>query len=159
MVRALALQRMRIETIQAADEFALDAMMVRTIRTSVRLDAMEMADAIDNVRANMQWALSNAAQCVHLKCVDDGRIVGAVLVKHFWNLCSLFIEPGYQRRGLGRSLVEEAIKQCARQNERPYIKVVAAPNALDFYRAMGFTLSEDSKRGASSPMVLPLEPR
>lgn len=147
---------MRIETVEDSDAFALDAMMIRTIRTSVRLDETEMDDAIDNVRVNMHWALANAAECVHLKCVDDERIVGAVLVKRFWNLCSLFIEPSYHRRGIGRGLMEEAIRQCAAKNERPYIKVVAAPNALAFYQALGFTQSEDLKRGASTPMVLHL---
>jgi GNAT superfamily N-acetyltransferase len=80
-----------------------------------------------------------------------------VLVKNFWNLCSLFVEPSYHRRGVGRSLIQEAVKQCAARNEWPYLRVNAAPNAVQFYSAIGFTKVEDARRfGTSTPMALPM---
>ena len=146
---------MKIETVQASDEATLESMMLRTIRTSVRIEAEEMAVVITNVVANMRWAFDHAHQCVHLKCVNDGRIIGAVLVKNFWNLCSLFVEPNEHRRGIGRNLIEEAVRLCAARNERPYVRVNAAPNAVTFYSAMGFAPVDDAKRfGTSTPMTL-----
>ncbi|SIO48066.1 GNAT family N-acetyltransferase [Paraburkholderia phenazinium] len=146
---------MKIEAVQSSDEAALASMMLRTIRTSVRIEADEMAAVITNVLANMHWAFDHAHQCVHLKCVVDGRIAGAVLVKNFWNLCSLFVEPGDHRRGIGRSLIEEAIRQCVPRNERPYVRVNAAPNAVEFYSAMGFTRVDDKTQlSTSTPMAL-----
>jgi GNAT superfamily N-acetyltransferase len=146
---------MKIETVESSDEAALASMMLRTIRTSVRIEADEMAAVITNVLANMHWAFDHAHQCVHLKCVVDGRIAGAVLVKNFWNLCSLFVEPSDHRRGIGRSLIEEAIRQCVARNERPYVRVNAAPNAVEFYSAMGFTRVDDKTQfGTSTPMAL-----
>jgi GNAT superfamily N-acetyltransferase len=148
---------MKIEAIQTTDESSLEAMMLRTIKTSVRVDEAEMNEIVANVLANMRWAFDHAQQCTHLKCVDEGRIVGVVLVKNFWNLCSLFVEPSYHRRGVGRSLIQEAVKQCSVRNERSYLRVNAAPNAVEFYSAMGFTPVEDVRRfGTSAPMALPL---
>ena len=146
---------MKIERVESSDEAALASMMLRTIRTSVRIEADEMAAVITNVLANMHWAFDHAHPCVHLKCVVDGRIAGAVLVKNFWNLCSLFVEPSDHRRGIGRSLIEEAIRQCVARNERPYVRVNAAPNAVEFYSAMGFTRVDDKTQfGTSTPMAL-----
>jgi len=116
---------MKIEAIQTTDESRLEAMMLRTIKTSVRVDEAEMNEIVANVLANMRWAFDHAQQCTHLKCVDEGRIVGVVLVKNFWNLCSLFVEPSYHRRGVGRSLIQEAVKQCSARNERSYLRVNA----------------------------------
>jgi GNAT superfamily N-acetyltransferase len=146
---------MKIETVESSDEAALASMMLRTIRTSVRIEADEMAAVITNVLANMHWAFDHAHQCVHLKCVVDGHIAGAVLVKNFWNLCCLFVEPSDHRRGIGRSLIEEAIRQCVARNERPYVRVNAAPNAVEFYSAMGFTRVDDkTPLSTSTPMAL-----
>ncbi|MEW6343840.1 MAG: GNAT family N-acetyltransferase [Paraburkholderia sp.] len=148
---------MMIEEVQACDESGLEAMMLHTIRTSVRMDEAEMAGVVANVLANMRWAFDHAQQCVHLKCVDEGRILGVVLVKNFWNLCSLFVEPHHHRRGVGRSLIEAAVKRCAPRNERQYLQVNAAPNAIEFYRSMGFAKLEDARVfGTSTPMALPL---
>jgi len=148
---------MKIEDIQTTDESSLEAMMLRTIKTSVRVDEVEMNEIVANVLANMRWAFDHPQQCVHLKCVDDGRIVGVVLVKKFWNLCSLFVEPSYHRRTVGRSLIQEAVKQCAARSELAYLRVNAAPNAVEFYSALGFTPVEDARRfGTSTPMALPL---
>jgi GNAT superfamily N-acetyltransferase len=148
---------MRIEEIQICDESSLEAMMLRTIRTSVRVDEVEMNEIVANVLTNMRWAFDHPQQCVHLKCVEDGRIGGVVLVKNFWNLCSLFVETGDHRRGVGRRLMQETIRQCAARNERPHLRVNAAPNAVEFYRAMGFTTVQDARRfGTSTPMALPL---
>ena len=148
---------MKIEAIQTTDESSLEAMMLRTIKTSVRAEEVQMNEIVANVLANMRWAFEHAQQCVHLKCVDDGRIVGVVLVKNFWNLCSLFVEPSYHRRGIGRLLIQEAIKQCAARSERPYLRINAAANAVEFYRAMGFMPVEDARRfGMSTPMALTL---
>src|ERR1700761_6531256 len=146
---------MKIETVESSAEAAVGSMMSRTSRTSVRIEADEMAAVITNVLANMHWAFDHAHQCVHLKCVVDGRIAGAVLVKNFWNLCSLFVEPSDHRRGIGRSLIEEAIRQCVARNERPYVRVNAAPNAVEFYSAMGFTRVDlKTQLSNSTPMAL-----
>lgn len=149
---------MRIETVDAEDAFELETLMVKTIKASVPIGEAEMREVIGNVTTNLRWALANAAQCVHLTCVDGERIVGTLLVKNFWNLCSLFIDADFQRKGMGRSLMTEAIEQCVSRGTQAHMKVNAAPNAIGFYQSIGFTVSEDlPRRGTSTPMILPLE--
>jgi GNAT superfamily N-acetyltransferase len=67
------------------------------------------------------------------------------------------VDPHHHRRGVGRSLIEAAVKRCAPRNERQYLQVNAAPNAIEFYRSMGFAKLEDARVfGTSTPMALPL---
>lgn len=73
---------------------------------------------------------------------DDGSVVGiAVSARRdlLWILSTYAVDPGYQRRGIGRALLEAAVgygRGCLRG------MVCALPNhpALRLYRAAGFTL-------------------
>ncbi|PTB30026.1 GNAT family N-acetyltransferase [Paraburkholderia caribensis] len=70
---------------------------------------------------------------VHLKCVDGAEIVGVILIKNFWNLCSLFVDPQFQRQGVGRALLADAIRRRVSRNDKGHIKVNSAPTAVQFY--------------------------
>jgi len=97
------------------------------------------SEMAQNVSANVDWWLQNPGECVHLKCVADGRIVGVVLVKNFWNLCSLFVDPSVQGQGIGRLLIESAIVNCRGKSPKSAIWLNSSPNAVTFYRHLGFT--------------------
>jgi hypothetical protein len=47
---------MKIEAIQTTDQSSVEAMMLRTIKTSVRVDEAEMNEIVANGLANMRWA-------------------------------------------------------------------------------------------------------
>jgi GNAT superfamily N-acetyltransferase len=68
-----------------------------------------------------------------------------VLVKEFWNLCSLFVAHDCQGQGIGRSLVNAAIDICRTKSPTGTINLNSAPNAITFYRALGFTPREASQ--------------
>jgi GNAT superfamily N-acetyltransferase len=53
-------------------------------------------------------------------------------------LDAMFVEPGMQRRGIGKLLLEHCI-EAARRRECCALKVVANPHAMYFYRACGFS--------------------
>jgi GNAT superfamily N-acetyltransferase len=71
----------------------------------------------------------------------DGAIVGfAVLLERADGACELdglFVEPEGMRGGVGRRLVEDA-KALARERGATRIDVVANPQAVAFYEAVGF---------------------
>ncbi len=73
---------------------------------------------------------------------QDGVVVGfAVLLQPSGDACELdglFVEPDRMRAGVGRRLVEDA-KQVARERGATRIDVVANPQAVAFYAAVGFT--------------------
>jgi ribosomal protein S18 acetylase RimI-like enzyme len=59
-----------------------------------------------------------------------------------WELDGLFVEPGVQRRGVGRLLVNDAMG-AARAAGVARIDVVAGP-ARGFYEKLGFTVVGDA---------------
>jgi GNAT superfamily N-acetyltransferase len=150
---------MMISEVWSCDERAVEQLMIKVIETSVRADEVEKAAFIANVQKNLRLAINGPLECVHLKCVIDQTIVGVVLVRQFWNLCSLFVAPQFQGTGIGRALIDEAIKQCAMKSGVPYIRVNAAANAVGFYEAMGFkALGNQHGRDSSTAMDLAIQP-
>lgn len=76
------------------------------------------------------------------------KIVGfATIVAHDGNdaeLEGLFVEPDHWRRGIGRALVH-AIEREAIAWGATRLRVLANPNALDFYKAVGFVVLGEEK--------------
>lgn len=117
--------------------------MVRVIDASI--DPAHRDDIVDNVTRNLQaWARDPQAG-VHLVAEDGSGLVGVVLVKAFWNLCSLFVAPEQQRHGIGRQLVHAALQACRGRSPKQAIHLNAAPNAVPFYSSLGFTARESSQ--------------
>jgi|GEM_PF-1142366 len=79
----------------------------------------------------------------------DGTLVGFLRIvtdhAYFYYLCDVMIHPDWQRQGLGRRLVGEAVAECRR---RGYMKIflTSLPGLEDFYRQFGF-------RGTLSPVL------
>jgi predicted N-acetyltransferase YhbS len=74
---------------------------------------------------------------------DGGTLVGfsAILPRADGDteLDGLFVEPGLQRRGIGRMLVEHCLK-AARLAGSKALHVVGNPHAKQFYLACGFDI-------------------
>ena len=78
----------------------------------------------------------------HVRVAEQyGAIAGfAVLLERSGDACELdglFVEPDLMRSGIGRLLVEDA-QRLARDRGATRIDVVANPQALEFYEAVGF---------------------
>ena len=58
-------------------------------------------------------------------------------------LSGLFVEPGDQRRGVGRALVEAAVHE-ARRRGLSLVIVVASPKARAFYEKCGFRIEGEA---------------
>ena len=72
---------------------------------------------------------------------EGGRILGFATVlpgpAPIAELEDLFVEPNRWRRGVGRMLVEEAVRR-ARASGAASLHLIANPNAVAFYAACGF---------------------
>jgi predicted N-acetyltransferase YhbS len=79
---------------------------------------------------------------------QDDVVVGfAVLQERSGDACELdglFVEPDRMRAGVGRRLVEDA-KRIARERGATRIDVVANPQALAFYEAVGFARTGEAQ--------------
>ena len=128
-----------VDDVGPEDAAAIKAFMARVIAESVPQDEALLADLRANVEGHVDWWLAHPGDAVHLQATDEGRLVGVVLVKQFWNLCSLFVDPESQGQGVGRALVDAAVARCAGRSPKQALTLNAAPGAIGFYRAIGFT--------------------
>jgi GNAT superfamily N-acetyltransferase len=142
----------------AADVPELKRFMAEVIAEQVMREEPLFSDLVANMSGNVEWWLKNQDQCVHLKCSVESRIVGVVLVKNFWNLCSLFVAPFMQGQGLGRLLVASAIEACRGKSPKGAVWLNASPNAVPFYERVGFTarVSEQPLPPGFQPMQFAL---
>jgi predicted N-acetyltransferase YhbS len=86
--------------------------------------------------------------------VDREKIVGSSVLQHeheSWSLEHLWVEPAFQRRGIGRALVRRALEEAARQGASR-VEVVADPFAEAFYTRLG------ARRTAQVPAPMPGSP-
>jgi predicted N-acetyltransferase YhbS len=88
---------------------------------------------------------------------QDGAVVGfAVLLERCGDACELdglFVEPERMRGGVGRRLVEDA-RRIARRRGARRIDVVANPQAVAFYAAVGFVpVGEAQTRFGPAPRM------
>jgi N-acetylglutamate synthase-like GNAT family acetyltransferase len=92
---------------------------------------------------------------------QDGAMAGfSVLLERSGDACELdglFVEPGVMRSGVGRRLVDDA-KRIAAQRGAARIDVVANPQAVAFYAAVGFVAAGEAQTrfGPAPRMSLPV---
>ena len=95
-----------------------------------------------------------------LLAIADGNMVGMIGVRDCSYIALLFVERAFQRRGIGRALMGQALDRCrSKGRELREINVRAAPNATKAYESMGFRLTdaEQEVNGVRFvPMVLVL---
>jgi GNAT superfamily N-acetyltransferase len=114
------------------------AVIAAAIRGSVACPEDEACFLIEDIEQSLAAWLAHPQQCVHLKCEVDGELADIVLVKDHWNLTNLFVAPPYQRRGIGRLLLTDAIARCRPVSPRPALLVHSSTVAVGFYRRLGF---------------------
>jgi GNAT superfamily N-acetyltransferase len=145
----------QIIPVEPKDKVEVLDLMARVICTSVTQDVNLQANYIKNVTQNLQWWEANPAMACHLKAMNQQKIVGVILVKKFWNLCSLFVAPEHHRQGIGRALVMAAIEECKGKSEKQAIWLNAALDSIPFYQALGFVPRQSSQ--SQSPGVEPMQ--
>ena len=66
-------------------------------------------------------------------------ILGMLSVIRENHIALLFVDPEYQNKGIGKKLIDEAIRMCVHSNpEISAMTVSSTPNAKSFYVAVGF---------------------
>jgi GNAT superfamily N-acetyltransferase len=92
---------------------------------------------------------------------EDGAVVGFSAIQSRedgdMELDALFVEPGIQRRGIGKRLVEHCA-EIARSKGSTTLHVIGNPHAEQFYLACGFSIigSFQTRFGPGLLMRLPL---
>ncbi|HPQ44731.1 MAG TPA: GNAT family N-acetyltransferase [Syntrophales bacterium] len=75
---------------------------------------------------------------------DQSRIIGMLSVINDSHIALLFVDPLYQGKGIGKNLIDEAIKNCLNRNPAlSAVTVSSSPNAKAFYEEAGFEVLRD----------------
>jgi GNAT superfamily N-acetyltransferase len=70
---------------------------------------------------------------------EDHRLVGLIEMRDHNHIELLFVERAHQRQGIGRDLVELALRICRRHDPAlAEVSVNATPNAVAVYQKLGF---------------------
>jgi len=133
-----------LRTARLEDRAAILALMARVVTVSI--ESMHRAETIENVTQNLEIWCRTPEQCFHFVAESEGEVVGVILVKYFWNLCSLFVAPEAQRCGIGKKLVHLATHACRGKSPKQAIYLNAAASAVSFYKALGFVPRESNQQ-------------
>lgn len=92
-----------------------------------------------DICSGLDWWRENKEQSLLLVCQCNNSILGFVLVKEYWNLSVLFVDPKHQGLGVGRDLVTSVIKLCKNRSPKACLRINSSNYAVPFYKKMGFT--------------------
>jgi predicted N-acetyltransferase YhbS len=145
--------------------------------TTIRLAQVSERDALEQLqrRSSLHGPLYRAQLAAHPDAIDlpveqiatglvrvaeqDGIVVGfAVLLERCADGCELdglFVEPDRMRGGVGRRLVEDA-KRIAAERGATRIDVIANPQAVAFYDAVGFEPAGEAQTRFGSALRMSL---
>lgn len=65
-----------------------------------------------------------------------GRVVGVAGLRRNW-IHSVYVEPSFWERGIGRALVDALLRLAGRRGTRE-LRLLASPDAARFYDRLGF---------------------
>ena len=130
--------RTQLRTARVDDTHAIRSLMSRSITQDVKPTPDQLPALLKNVNANLDAWLAEPASCLHLLALHGESVIGVVMVKDCWNLCSLFVDSAWQGQGIGRQLLEEAALLCIGKSPKQALWLNAAGNAIAFYRKLGF---------------------
>ncbi len=98
---------------------------------------------------------------VVLVASHNRSIVGVLELRDHCHISLLFVEGFHQRQGIGRRLVNEALRMIrVHHPEMREVSVNSSPNAVDAYKRFGFQVTGQLqvKNGIGFvPMILPLD--
>lgn len=94
---------------------------------------------------DVDWALENNDRSFFWITEAGDSILGVVLVKDFWNLSMLFVDPDHHRSGIARQLLSRAIDHCKDKSPKGCLMLNSSNHAASFYRKMGFTQTAEPR--------------
>jgi GNAT superfamily N-acetyltransferase len=129
---------MPIHPVKPDDLPAIRSLIASAVRGSVVESEADANYILADIASALQAWLANPTESAHLKFDSDGKLVGVILVKRFWNLAHLFVLPSHQRGGVGRALVEAALVECRSRSPMGKLMVNSSLAGVGFYLALGF---------------------
>ena len=112
----------------------------------------ELTITKDYINNNIVFVAEKGKQLVgfySIVVIQNDLVSGNVLVKKGFWMEHLFLKPFYQKKGIGRKLMEHALNYCE-ENWIDELKIFVDPHATGFYEKMGATFIENSPSSIES---------
>jgi len=124
---------------QPGEQEIVLALAMRAFDEYVRPDFSDEGVA-EFSRAVHSFLLEHPPGHVVTVAVRSGEIVGMIDVKNNAHISLFFVDPAHMGRGIGRGLVEEAVRSCrAARPDLEAITVHSSPWAVGVYEKLGFS--------------------
>jgi GNAT superfamily N-acetyltransferase len=130
---------MTISNVVQSDLPEVSTLIASSLRHSVVRSEAEAQFIIDDIAKCLDAWVKDPSQSIHLKYTLDHAIGGIILVKKYWNLQLLYVEPSYQRRGIGRALMHAVLPECRARSPKGKLLVNSSTDAVPFYGKLGFS--------------------
>lgn len=145
-----------IRRVEYGDIEHLRMLVARSITHSVAQTKAEAEFLIADVGTSLDAWRADPSNTIHLLHENNGSPAGVILVKRYWNLCNLFVDPSVQRRGIGRALLDAVVPICRQRSPREKLMVNSSTVAVPFYKAYGFRQTGPGieRAGGCVPMEL-----
>ena len=129
------------------DAKAVSALIIRTIRISnIRDYPAELMEEL--VKTETPDHVLQRASWTHFYVVEEeGKIVGCGAIGPYWgredesSLFTIFVDPDYQGKGIGRAIVEK-LEQDEFALRARRIEIPASITGLSFYQKMGYAFKD-----------------
>ena len=73
----------------------------------------------------------------------SSEIIGVIEVRDYNHIALLFVDPQFQRKGVGRELFRKALEMCrGTEVSLSRLTVNASPNSIKAYESMGFQATD-----------------
>ena len=108
----------------------------RQLRNEVLLRPIGLPDHAWEMKDDIAW---------HIVALENEKVIGCVLLAPLneenseAQLMQMAVHPDFQRKGIGKLLVEEVLN-IARENSISSVKCHSRAKAVDFYLKMGFNI-------------------
>jgi predicted GNAT family N-acyltransferase len=87
---------------------------------------------------------SNGRNSFLILAKEQSKIIGMLSLINESHIALVFVDTEHQRKGVGKNLINEAIKKCLKRNSNlSAITVSASPNSRSFYEKMDFKAQGD----------------
>lgn len=135
----------------------ISALIASAVRHSVAQSEGEARFLMDDIARCLDAWAREPEQSIHLKYTLDDTIGGIVLVKKYWNLQLLCVDPRYQGRGIGRALIQTVLPECRARSPKGKLMVNSSSGAVGFYATLGFSQTGPGidRPGGAVPLEYP----
>lgn len=137
---------MAVRRMRSSDVADVSRVVIESFMHSVAPDLSEQGIATFlDIAAEGSLAQRMSEDNIMLVYEKVGVIQGYAEVKEGRHIAMLFVDPAFQRHGIGRNLIAECLRHCAHET----VTVSASLNAVGAYLRFGFEVAgpEDESQG------------